>query len=176
MFTKSILLKSFMGLISLFLIILIYHILQHLYVENNEHAAIHDTSSAQELYSKGEILLQKAKYDSSIFYFEKASLIYEKEKNWLKYINCYNDIANNLIVKAAHDDAMEFLEKALEVDLELSTATDPGRAQSYHHIGRICLIKGEFDNAFEYYNKALDNRLEILGASHPDVASSYTGL
>ena len=76
-----------------------------------------DISSAQELYSKGESLLQKAKYDSSIFYFEKTSIIYEKEKNWLKYIDCYNNIANNLIEKAAYDDAMEFLEKALAVAL-----------------------------------------------------------
>ena len=64
----------------------------------------------------------------------------------------------------------------MEVDLELSAATDLGRAQSYHHIGRIFLIKGKYDEAFEYYNKALSIRLNKLSKTHPEVASSYTEL
>ena len=63
MITKSMLLRPFIGLTSLLLIILIYHLLPHPSVENNEHTAMPEISIAQEFYSKGDSLFQKAKYD-----------------------------------------------------------------------------------------------------------------
>ena len=52
----------------------------------------------------------QAEYDSSIIYFEKASLNYAHDENWAGYLNCYIQIAENLRIPAIKNPEVKRLQ------------------------------------------------------------------
>jgi CHAT domain-containing protein/Tfp pilus assembly protein PilF len=142
-----------------------------------------DTTLANEYFAKAEEHAKEAQYDSSNFYFEKASAIYENAgvqhddpKIWEKYIKCYNTTGSNLTRKGDYNNAMIYLNRALEVGIRKLGEMQPDVAMSYNNIGFVYWSKGDYDKTLEFYNKALAIRLEVLGEKHPHVAGSFNNI
>ncbi len=142
-----------------------------------------DTTLANKYITKAEELAKKAQYDSSNYYFEKASVIYEKvaildnqAKTWKKYVSCINLLGSNAVEQGKYENAIEYLNQALEIGLNKLGENHIEISDTYNNIGSVFVRKGDYDRAFENYNKALSMRLQILGENHPKVASSYNNI
>jgi tetratricopeptide (TPR) repeat protein len=109
---------------------------------------------AEELY---EILLQQTTNEG-----EKAHLFHQR--GWIK---------NN---QGKHAEAIEFYEKALEIEQKTLPANHPDLAESYNDIGLVYKNMGEYSKAYSYLEKALEIRQKTLPANHPDLAISYNNI
>jgi len=105
---------------------------------------VEDTTLANRDFAKGEKLAKEAKYDSSNFYFEQASVIYEnlaqqidQSQLWEKYVKCYNNMGENLRRKGEYENAMAYLNKALDIGESKLGETNISVAASYHNTGII---------------------------------------
>jgi CHAT domain-containing protein/Tfp pilus assembly protein PilF len=142
-----------------------------------------DTLLANKTFDKAKDLYSRAKYDSSKYYLEQASLIYEKAaiqynepKMWEKYVSCINNIGNNFRRQGNYDKAMEHLDKALEIALDKFGEENRETANIYNDIGTVYYFKGDFEKTSTFYNKALKIRIKIHGENHLKVASSYNNV
>ena len=75
-----------------------------------------------------------------------------------------------------YDKALEYYNKALEIDLSVHGDRHPNVATCYNNIGGVYDSQGNYDKALEYYNKALEIRLSVLGDGHPNVATCYNNI
>ena len=87
--------------------------------------ASQDTTFAAEYFAKGKALYEAAKYDSSIFYYEKAKIIFEELAGrygsnalWEKTLQCYNHIGTHLTTQGKYEQAMLQLNQALDLGLQ----------------------------------------------------------
>lgn len=133
-----------------------------------------DTTLANMHFAEAEKLAKEAKYDSANFYFEKASVIYEKVGYWDKYVSCLNKTAHSYIKKMALEAATKYVDQALNTALNRLGEQDPEVAASYNNIGEIHRLRGDYDQAIEFHNKTLSIRRATLGENHPEVAHSYS--
>ena len=113
-----------------------------------------DTSIANMYISRAEEFSTEAKYDSSIIYLEKARKIYEKEKYWLKYVQCCNDLGNNFWKIDNYEDAMKYLNRALQIGIRELGGKHIAIAKSYNIMGIIYYLKAEYYTALENLNKS----------------------
>ena len=87
-----------------------------------------DTTLANQYLTKAKELAKKAQYDSSNFYYEKASVIYERyaiksnnKKGWEKYVACITSLATNFQRLGKYDKTLEYLTKAEKTGLDPAT-------------------------------------------------------
>src|SRR5688572_14829005 len=84
-----------------------------------------DTAQASNCFSKAELFFSKSNHDSSIYYFEKASRIYQRAfKNMAntssykvlvqKHITCLNKVAENYYRLQKLEQALQTSEEALK--------------------------------------------------------------
>jgi len=152
--------------------VLFFH-LQQTYSQNKNEENKPDSTLADDYFAKAESLYEEAHYDSSNFYFEKASSLYQNKDNWLEYIKCLNRLANNYIDEAEYALAMTYLEKALRIGQNKLSEQHLEIAQTHHNMGRIYTAKGDYDKALDVFNKSLHSRYKMLGGNHPQVAQTY---
>ncbi|CAF1648639.1 unnamed protein product [Adineta ricciae] len=69
--------------------------------------------------------------------------------------------------------AIEYYEKALEIDKKALPSNHPDLAQSYNNIGAVYYNMAEYSKALSFYEKALGIREKTLPSNHPDLATSY---
>jgi hypothetical protein len=72
--------------------------------------------------------------------------------------------------------AVVYLEKSLEIRLELFGEEHPGVATTYNNLGSAWRVLGDANKAVVYYEKSLEICLELFGEKHPDVATTYNNL
>ncbi|MCH7928709.1 MAG: CHAT domain-containing protein [Candidatus Dadabacteria bacterium] len=65
--------------------------------------------------------------------------------------------------------ALEFFNKALDIDLEIFGDKHPNVSTTYNNIGLAWNNLGDSKKAIEFYNKALDIDLEIFGDKHQKI-------
>lgn len=142
-----------------------------------------DTVRANYCFEKGDSLTFYAKYDSANFYYEKASTIYfaiasqtEKTGLWKKYVDCHNRMGDNFRIQDRHKEALNYLNKALEIGTAKLGQNHPEVATAYDNIGRVYWYKGDGDSALHFCTQALDVRQRVLEDDHPDVARSYESM
>ena len=90
----------------------------------------------------------------------------------------------NLYIKLGYDSfqdgdynkALEYWNKALDIQKEISGEKNEGVAIIYGAISSMHYNLGDYNKALEYYNKALDIQKQILGERHPDTAKSYNSI
>ncbi|CAF0944232.1 unnamed protein product [Adineta ricciae] len=69
--------------------------------------------------------------------------------------------------------AIEYYEKALEIDEKTLPSNHPSLATSYNNIGGVYKNMGEYSKALSFYEKALEIQEKTLPPNHPDLATSY---
>jgi len=68
--------------------------------------AANDTILSNFYFSKADSLSEAALYDSAVFFYQKASKIYEKIQDWDMYVTCFQQIGWNLMLKGAFNAAI----------------------------------------------------------------------
>ncbi|MDE6311821.1 MAG: tetratricopeptide repeat protein, partial [Muribaculaceae bacterium] len=72
--------------------------------------------------------------------------------------------------------ALEYLQKALSIRLDVFGENHPNVATSYNNIGYVYLSLGEYQQALEYYQKALKISLAVLNENHPNIGLIYKSI
>lgn len=72
--------------------------------------------------------------------------------------------------------AIEYYEKALEIDLKVFGDQHPKIAIRYNNLGGAYRGLGDALKAIKYYEKALEIDLNVFGDQHPSVAIRYNNL
>jgi tetratricopeptide (TPR) repeat protein len=108
-------------------------------------------NKAEELY---EILLEQTIDES-----KKAYLFHQL--GWIK-----DD-------QGKYIEAIEFYEKALQIEQKTLPADHPHLASSYNNIGLVYKNIGEYSKALSYYEKDLEISQKILPPNHHNLAASY---
>jgi len=139
-------------------------------------ASASDTTVAGRYFTQAEQLAKQAKFDSAIVYFNKAAVLYEAEKNWERYVRCYNKMGEQCWRKGALARALEFLDHALQTGSNKLGGDHPEIAYNHYTRTIVYNFKGELDKAIELGHQALRIRVVALGEQHLDVASSYNSL
>jgi len=135
-----------------------------------------DTVLANHYFALGNSLLETAKYDSTVIYFEKAASIYEQVTLWQKYISCYNRLCEVYWRNGNYSLALEKVEEALQKSTKISSQNHPEKAKIYSNLGIIYDFKGNYDIALVYHEKALKMRKELFDEKHSSIASSYNNI
>jgi len=145
-----------------------------------------DTTLANKFFARAEELHEKTQYDSSNYYYEKASMIYEitaskynKLKLWEKYISCINSAFYNFLKQGNYQNARNYLDKLNEtLGLGLTKFGEKHLrvADCYDNIGIIYYLKSDYDKAIEYFNKALAIKIELLGENDLKITSTYENI
>lgn len=135
-----------------------------------------DTTPAGRYFAQAETLVKTAKYDSAIFYFAQASLLYKAGENWTDYVRCYNKIGDQYRQKGKFDEAFAYSNQALETGLQYLGAQHPEIASSYSNLGHVYFYRAQYNLALKSYQQALNIRQTAFGEQHPDVARSYSNI
>ncbi|CAF0926231.1 unnamed protein product, partial [Adineta ricciae] len=72
--------------------------------------------------------------------------------------------------------AIEYYEKALEINEKTLPSNHPSLATSYNNIGVVYDSMGEYSKALSFYEKALAIREKALPSNHPSLATSYNNI
>ena len=75
-----------------------------------------------------------------------------------------------------YDKAIEYYDKAFEIQLATIGENHPSTATTYNNLGSAWGNMGEYDKAIEYYDKAFKIQLATIGENHPSTATSYNNL
>ena len=88
----------------------------------------------------------------------------------------YNNLADLCFSLGDFRKAIEYNEKALEINERIFGPEHPQVALSHNNLGTTYGNLGEHQKGLEHLQKALDIRIKVLGADHPDVATGYNNI
>ena len=134
------------------------------------------TEISSKYFFKAEKLQNEAQFDSSIFYFEQAGAIFKQLNNWIEYINCVNNIGENLRRKGEHEKALTYLQTALDTALQKFDENHPVIAKLYNTFGDVYRKKGDIETAFDYFQKSLIILQKKPNDAPLEFARSYHGM
>ncbi len=139
-------------------------------------SASQDTALADQYYAAAGKFSKAAKHDSAIVCYKKASARYEAERDWEKYVRCYNQMGEQSWRKQALDEAMQYLNQALQTGLEHLGEQHPEIADCYQQMGIVYEWRGQYDQSLKFHQQALQIRLAKLGEQDLEVAHSYNNM
>jgi NAD-dependent SIR2 family protein deacetylase len=99
----------------------------------------------------------------------KDSIESQTEEKNTKRAKLYDQIGNFYNHLGKDDKAIEYHEKALEIELEILGENHPDTATSYNNLGSAWHSRGDYDKAIEYYEKALEILKSIFPDGHPNI-------
>jgi tetratricopeptide (TPR) repeat protein len=88
----------------------------------------------------------------------------------------YNNLGYIKDHQGDYEKAIEYHEKALEIEQKTLPENHPSLATSYNNIGSVYDNMGEYSKALSYYEKALEIRQKTLPENHHDLATSYNNI
>ena len=132
-----------------------------------------DSTEAQKLYKKADDFWRDVQYDSSNFYYEKASSIYEKYKSWKNFIDCQKNMGVNYRYLGNYPQAFAHLNNGLDAVSYLKESQDSLRAELYNNIGNIYYEKGNYDKAYKFYKEMLELNERTFGEEHTNTGKGY---
>ncbi len=132
-----------------------------------------DSAEAEKLYKKADDFWRDVQYDSSNFYYEKASSIYEKFESWKNFIDCQKNIGINYRYLGNYTQAFTHLNNGLDAVSYLKENQDSLRSELYNSIGTIYYEKGNYDKAYKYYKNMLDINEKVFGEEHVNTGKGY---
>ena len=71
--------------------------------------------------------------------------------------------------KEKYNQAIEFYQKSLAIDMELYGREHPNIAISYNNIGEVYHNKREYNKAIDYYQQSLIISKKFLPSTHPSI-------
>ena len=142
-----------------------------------EKVALLDTTNINNVLQAGVFLRSKlSQFDRAMVYYQMALRNSRATKNKPGIANSLNNISDIYSERGKFDDAITYLQKALDIHIvcygeqHLSVATD------YNNLGVICSSLSQYDKALEMIRKALTIRIGLYGEKHDDVAACYLSL
>ncbi len=118
--------------------------------------------------SRADRYFEKARYDSSILYYQKASHEFYDQKNWEKYAQCLNDIGENFTKLSEYDSASVYLNRALQTSLKKLPKATIVLSSIYQNLGTLKRQQGSSKEAINYYQKAL-NQVHLSDDDSEDI-------
>ncbi len=132
-----------------------------------------DNREGKHYYEIADSLWHVAEYDSSNFYFEKAASIFLRKGNWNKLISCYWNIGVNDRYLGKFDNALDYLDKAIDIVNENISDKDSILVDIYNSKGVIFYDRGNYEEAFNIYNKTLELSLKKFGDEHTSTGKGF---
>jgi len=78
--------------------------------------------------------------------------------------------------QSQYERALEYYQKALEINIKVSGQDHLDVASSYSNIAVVNGRQGKYEEAFHLLEKSLDMRIKLVGFNHPKVVNSYVNL
>ncbi|MDZ7391611.1 MAG: tetratricopeptide repeat protein [candidate division KSB1 bacterium] len=167
----------------LYLIIILSFLAAPCFSQIDAVATLADTAIACQYTQKAKTFAQKAQFDSSGFYHEKALAIYgpisqhfSTPRLWKNYVDALMDIALSFYKQADYRRSLERLQEALAIGLEHLGENHEAVIQVYNMLGMVYYSKADYARALDYYDLALAKTLALFGSEHPQTADSYNHL
>jgi CHAT domain-containing protein len=121
-----------------------------------------------ETFKKDEYKEARNRFNRSLEEYEKS---YGQNKPLFALI--YDQIGILYALEADYENALEYLQKAFNIRLEVYGEGSPEVGTGYQNIG-ICLrLKGDLEDAEKLMRSALNLKSKRLGEFHPDTATAY---
>ena len=144
---------------------------------------LEDTVLANELIGKAKEFSDKAKYDSSNYYYENAIEIYKQlaekssdKKYWEAAAFASNSVGWNILMEGDNDSALASLMRTLDFGLLKLGKNNKEVAQSYNNIGTVYWYDGEYDKALEMYNTSLGIKSIVFGENSLEIAVTLNNI
>jgi len=140
------------------------------YAQEQEPNIRQDSLQARLYFAQGDSILgSRTNLDSSIYYFEKASVIYQVHELWIDYYSSQNKISENLWRSGKYDESLDLSASIAKKLRETGYREDASLGKAYNNMGIVYGAQGNYEKALEFYQKSLGIRLTALGPEHPDV-------
>ena len=139
-----------------YLFVLLYFLF--LYIYPTIGVGQENTSSIHEKWlQKAYELQETSSFDSSIYYFNKASAAFKSESNWPKYLECIaGENRNYLRTDRIGDIESRSLDAIQIVDDGRANESDPHVIEIYNHYARFYwYAKGNFPESLKLLDKAI---------------------
>ena len=148
-----------------------------------ENEAMRDQVVAEEYHQRGDYANALARYQKAQNGFE--SLLSQKVVE-SEYVNTASiQISLASIYNAKGDicrsqkklsEALDWLNKSLEIRKKVQGENHPEVAKIYNNIALVYAAQGQHAKALEWYQKDLAISEKTLGADHPDTAMTYSNI
>lgn len=125
--------------------------------ETNGQAAL----NTKEIFAKADKFLLYSQFDSSLFYFEKAAYLFEKEENWESLISSKNKISESLSSLYKLDQASSVAQEAYMLSDKYFGSINVQKAVALANIGNVYYLRGQHALALEKYTES-DKMLEKI--------------
>jgi sensor histidine kinase YesM len=113
-----------------------------------------DTLLSKATYSKGHAFYFIGTYDSALFYWDKALVLYTRTDNQKRMGDCFQNIGQIFELKGNYIKANEFFKNGLQIFEELKLHDRV--ANMLNTIGNLNIKLENLDIAESYYKRALD--------------------
>ena len=119
--------------------------------------------------SLGKAHAENKEYDQALECFDVALKGFRSLQAQDKISGCYNNIGETLRRKGEFDDAIGYLEEALEMAKQLFGKHDEKTAMTHGNLGKLHVQKGDFEKGLSYLHEAERIFLEWRDPKHPNV-------
>jgi len=120
-----------------------------------------DSEKAQKSYQQAEHYQKKQLYDSAIFFFKEASVLYNSANDYKSYWNSLNQLAYNYAQNKQSEKAREILKTVIEKNMRYSGGQNSQVADAYYMMAISFFTEKEYDKEIDYLNKCLVIREKI---------------
>ena len=139
----------------------------------NEYDEYLNKTNARVLFDIAKIYELTYNATEAIKYYEQA-LHYTESEELKGTIN--NEMGLIWKAKGDLDKAIDYITKALAIDIKLFDEENQKVATYYNNLGIAWQAKGDLDKAIDYYTKALAIDIKLFGDENPNVAIRYNNL
>jgi len=135
-----------------------------------------DTILANKHFETAKEYYKNKSYDTAIVYFEKASILYEKNEQWRNYLLSETKHGECYQRQWQLDNAIVTIKPAIEKALLHINENDTIVADAYNTLGFQYVYQAKFDSTLLYWKKALQIRKKIFGEKHIETAKIYNSI
>ena len=132
--------------------------------------------SADDYVKLAEDHKRNARPDSAIHYYDLAATSFQSNNETASLVNAYNQIGIILTRQDKYPEAMDYLNRALQLGLSSLDSNHAFVATTYLSMGVVLNAEEKYEEAIAHHLKALSIRLKLNGENHADVATSYGNL
>lgn len=142
-----------------------------------EKVALLDTTNINNVLQTGVFLRSKlSQFDRAMAYYQMALRNSRATNNMPGIANSLNNISGIYSEHGKFDDAITYLQKALDIHIVCYGEQHFSVATDYNNLGVIYSSLSQYNKALEMIRKALTIRISLYGEKHDDVAACYLSL